>query len=484
MLIQATQRRTNGKPHYRLVNAVPGAASIPYESAGTQSPRMRRWIAPGSGPNRSLNYGLQTLRNRSRQSQRNNPWLWKAIDALVTNEVGVGVTLRSNAPNEAFRDAATDLWGIVRAELDPAGVLDFGGLQEQSVRGRRVAGEVFIRRRPRSLTSGLAVPMQVQVLEAEHVPETLDSVRPNGNRVAAGIEYNRRGQRVAIWMYPEHPHDSRFGSSLNRLIRVPAVDVIHHYSPIRPGQDRGEPTLARSLLAADTLDKYLDAELRRKETRAPYTGAIERDWTEDETEANPVTGDALDADGIATIEPGTMLELNMGEKVKLFDGDANADGVWDYARGVLLQVSAGAGGVPYELVTGDWEKVNDRLVRAILNEFHRAIEAAQDHLLIFQLCRRIWNWYIDAAVLAGKLDAPGYAEDQRPWRKLAARPHGWPFVHFQQDVLGKKALIDAGLSSREEEREKMSGPPIEEIDKQRRQDEQREKDLGLKKEKT
>jgi len=174
-----------------------------------------------------------------------------------------------------------------------------------------------------------------------------------------------------------------------------------------------------------------------------------------------------------------MLELNMGEKVHLFDGEANAEGIWEYARGVLLQVAAGAGGVPYELVTGDWHQVNDRLVRAMLNEFHRAIEAAQDHLLIFQLCRRLWDWYLDAAVLAGQLQAPGYAEDPRPWRRLTARPHGWPFVHFQQDAQAKKTLLDAGLTSRQEEREKMPGPSIEEIDRQREQDKQREERLGL-----
>lgn len=134
-----------------------------------------------------------------------------------------------------------------------------------------------------------------------------------------------------------------------------------------------------------------------------------------------------------------MLKLQLGEKVHLFDGDKGAEGIWDYARGVLLQVAAGAGGVPYELVTGDWEHVNDRLVRAMLNEFHRAIEAAQDHLLIFQLCTRVWSWFVDAGVLAGKLAAPGYAEDQASWRTVHCRPQGWPFVHTLQDAQSKIA---------------------------------------------
>lgn len=149
----AAQARTvvtwrGGKP--RAVLAVApgvGLPAVPYESGATQGPRMRRWLAPGAGPNLALNFNLQTLRNRSRQAERNNPWLWRAIDALVTNEVGIGVTLRSAAADEAFRDTANALWALARNQLDPAGILNFGGLQEQAVRGRRVAGEVFIRRR-------------------------------------------------------------------------------------------------------------------------------------------------------------------------------------------------------------------------------------------------------------------------------------------------------------------------------------------------
>jgi capsid protein len=130
-------------------------------------------------------------------------------------------------------------------------------------------------------------------------------------------------------------------------------------------------------------------------------------------------------------------------------------------------------------MTGDWEKVNDRLVRAMLNEFHRSIEAAQDHLLIFQLCARVWSWYIDAAVLAGKVQARGYAEDPTPWRTVTCRPHGWPFVHGLQDAQTKAALINAGLSSRAEERDKMPGSPIEEVDRQRAEDQERAQGLGL-----
>lgn len=235
-----------------------------YESAGTQGRRTQNWAAPASGPNRALAYGLATLRNRSRAADRNNPWLWLAIDRLVSNEVGVGVTRRSRAEDKRFREAATALWNRSRRELDPEGVLDFGGLQGQAVRARRVAGEVFLRRRRRNVNAGLAVPLQI--LEAEFVPLGFNRELSNGY-VRDGIDYDRRGRRCAYWMYPSHPQDDvRLG--YNQPLRVPASDVIHHYCPLRPGQRRGEPNAVRALLRAHTFDSYEDAELVREQTRA------------------------------------------------------------------------------------------------------------------------------------------------------------------------------------------------------------------------
>lgn len=436
-----------------------------YEAAGTGR-RATNWAAPSSGPNNALNYGLATLRNRSRAADRNNPWLWQAIDRLVSNEVGVGVTLRSRAKDAAFREAAFALWNRSRRELDPEGVLDFGGLQAQAVRARRVAGEVFLRRRRRYSSSALAVPLQVQVLEAEYVPLGYNRDLPAGY-IRDGIEFNQMGQRVAYWLYPAHPQDD-IARGFGALIRVPASDIIHHYCPTRPGQRRGEPTAVRGLLPAHTFDSYEDAELVRKQTRAPFTGAITREaYSDQDWRFDPFTGNRLSTvvDPQVDVEPGTFLALSPGEKLDLFAADDNGSGLAEYSRQVLLKIAAGAG-VPYELVSGDWKNVNDRLVRAILNEFHRAIEAAQDHLLTFQLCLGVWSWWMDAAVYSGRLQAPDYALRTSDYLAVQARPHGWRYVNPSQDIDAKIKAIDARLTSRQTVIDEQPGPSVEEIDEQ------------------
>lgn len=436
-----------------------------YEAAGTGR-RSKTMTAPGSGPNRSLSYSLETLRNRSRAADRNNAWLWLAVDRLVSNEVGIGVTLRSRAEDLAFREAANRLWARSSQELDAEGLLNFGGIQAQAVRARRVAGEVFIRRRRRDPILGLAVPMQIQVLEAEYVPLGYSRDLDNGNYVRDGIEYNLRGARAAYWMHTSHPNDDgRIG--FENLVRISASDVIHHFAPTRPGQRRGEPNSARSLLGAHTFDSYEDAELVRKQTRAPFTGAIYRDSFETDWKFDPFTGQTLTGalDPESNVEPGSFIALAPGEKLELFDGDDNGAGLAEYSRQTLLKICAGFG-VPYEVATGDWSKVNDRLVRAIQNEFRRSIEAAQDHLLIFQICSRVWSWWLDAAVFSGALEAPGYATARPGYQALQARPHGWAYVNPLQDVQAKTSAINAGLTSRQIAIDEQPGPSADEIDRQ------------------
>jgi lambda family phage portal protein len=444
-----------------------------YEAAG-QGRRATHWVALSSGPNRALSYGLATLRNRSRAAYRNNSWIWQAIERLVSNEIGVGVTLRSRARDEGFRKAANALWERSRRELDPEGLLAFGGLQAQLACTRLLAGEVFLRRRRRMPTDGLAVPLQVQVLEPEFVPLGYGRDFANGHFVRDGIELNRRGQRVAYWMYTEHPQDDGRATGFDRLVRIPARDVIHHYLPTRPGQRRGEPIAVRSLLGAHTFDSYEDAELVRKQTRAPFTGAVYReafadqDWRYDPFRGTPVAGAS---DPEVDVAAGTFLALAPGEKVTLFDADDNGAGLAEYSRQVLLKIAAGLG-VPYEILSGDWKQVNDRLVRSILNEFRRGIEAAQDHF-IHQVCRGVWAWWMDAAMADGSLPAPNYAARRADYQVLQARPHGWRHFNPVQDVEAKIKALEARLTSRQAVIDEQPGPSVEEIDAQIAEDAER-----------
>ncbi len=438
------------KPRIRVrAGEVPQFKAQAYEGA-TQGRRASGWSAPATGPNRALNGSLNTLRNRARQAYRNNPWLERAISRNVANEIGTGITPLFESSNDDFNEGLSDLWTPWTGMSSPDGVLDFYGQLAQACRSRRSAGEVFIRLRSRPASFGMAVPIQLQVIEPDHVPETMNETRPNGNRVIAGIEFNKRGQRVAYHMYTEHPQDADGSMMSRQTIRVPASQVIHHYLPIRPGQVRGEPDVVQALLRAKTYDSYEDSELVRKETRAPFTGFLQKEYSgENDWNFDPITGEPVDGDDPLpeiNAQPGTVLTGAAGEKLTLFDGDNTGAGYSDFQRQQLLAIAAGTKSL-YELMTGDWKNINDRVYRAMINEYRREIEMAQDHLAIHQVCERVGFWFTDAAVLTGAVRAPGYAERYDDYNRRDWRTQRWPHIHPEQDVNAVVKEIENDLES-------------------------------------
>ena len=450
-----------------------------YDAAGKTGRRVANWLPGASGPKSTVNNNLTTLRNRSRDQIRNNGLISHGIQSLVTNEVGTGIVPRSRVADEGRRQEINDLWNRSAREFDADQMLDIYGIQALASRTRRAAGEVFIRRRLRSARDGLNVPMQLQVLEPEFVPLHMNETMPSGNEICAGIEFNKRGQRVAYHMYRHHPGDQQGGFDQDKMLRISARDVIHHYCPNRPGQVRGEPDAVASLLSARDFRDYQDAELVRKKTRAPFTGFLKRQQVLHDEEVDPLTGlpkDLEDDLPSLNVSPGMILTGLPGEEMYLFEGDNAGEGYADYMRHQILSQAVGMH-LPYELMSGDWSQVNDRLVRVVLNEFHRYIESVQDHFMVHQVCGQVWRWWIDRAVLSGALKAPGYATDQQEYQLCEWRPQGWQFIHPVQDVESKLMSIGGGLTSRQAEVAK-SGWDVEDIDEQNREDQERSADLG------
>src|SRR5690606_8560669 len=85
----------------------------------------------------------------------------------------------------------------------------------------------------------------------------------------------------------------------------------------------------------------------------------------------------------------------------------------DYAAYVKLQlhlIAAGIG-VPYESMTGDMKEVNFSSARIRHIDFRRDCEQVQWLVLVPKLCAGIWRWFVDAAVLGGKVASADYSVD-------------------------------------------------------------------------
>jgi lambda family phage portal protein len=456
----------------------PLIANRAYEGA-TQGRRAAGWDAPDDGPNAALEHDLAWLIRRSRAAYRNIPWIRRAINSLVSNEIGSGIIPRFRCGNQALRDRLQTLWTAWIDEADADGNLNFYGLQALAVQERLIGGECFIRLRPRLMSDGLTIPLQIQLLESEQLPMSIYT----DERTQYGIEISATGKRLAYWFYRRHPGERRYGAGLGELTRVPADAVIHHYQPLRAGQLRGEPAAAASLLRTRVFDDYEDAELARKAARAQITGFIRPPMMDDGM--TPLTGDApqiVDNAGQINLQPGTIAELRPGEEITLANSDDAGAGFADFQREQKLAMAAGLD-LPYELMSGDYSKVNDRLMRAMMGEFHRQLTQRQDHLTIHQLCRGVVNAWLDFAVLSGAVEIPGYDRDpvvKADARRVDWRADGWPYLHALQDVQAKALQVRAGFTSRAAVVAEMGGYDVEDIDQQNADDADRAAELDLK----
>lgn len=452
-----------------------------YEAGGTTGRRLKIWSPGSPGPNESILRDLEALRNRSRDAVRNNAWIKKGINSWVSNEIGTGIVPRAISSNLKFNSACDALWDSWGKVADADGVLDYYGLTALATRTRIQAGEIFIRFRLRSMEDGLPVPLQLQLLEPDFCPTTTNEFFKPGRRIRAGIEFDGIGRRVAYWMYKSHPGDAFFTQDTLDTVPVPASSVLHHYAPLRPGQIRGVPWTVQSLIKSKDFDEYDDAELIRKKTKASYTGVIRRaDYGEEDWKFDPMTGESLERDTnnvpMINVEPGSMPSLLPGEDVTMFDGDTGA-GYADFVRQQLLGTAAGLD-IPYEFLTGDMAKVNDRVMRVIMNEYQRILEQCQWHLSVPQVSQPIREAFIETAILFGLLSAPGFADMREDYFLTAWGPQRWKYLHPVQDVQADVMEIKSGLSSRKRKVAER-GEAVEDIDWENFEDKERAKSLGL-----
>jgi lambda family phage portal protein len=450
--------------------------------------RALAWMPGNPGAVAALSLAQDELRAKSRDLVRRNAWAAAGIEAFVANAIGTGIKPQSMVQDQATREAIHSLWWDWCEQADAAGLTDFYGLQALATRAMLEGGEALIRLRYRRVEDGLPVALQIQVLEAEHLPTTLNRDLPAaggasnvGNVIRAGIEFDRLGRRVAYHLYRSHPNDgllapmsSSAGGGMD-TVRVDAREMIHLFRPLRPGQIRGEPWLTRALVKLNELDQYDDAELVRKKTAAMFAGFITRMAPEE----NLMGEGSADANGVALagMEPGTLQILEPGEDIKF---SAPADVGSSYAEFMRQQFRAVAAamGITYEMLTGDLTQVNYSSIRAGLLEFRRRCEALQHGVIVHQLCRPIWRAWMDQAVLEGVLDLPAYRKNQRQYQAAKWIPQGWKWVDPQKEYNAMKLAIRAGLMSRSEAISG-NGYDAEDVDREIAADNVRADDLGL-----
>ncbi|MEZ7847738.1 MAG: phage portal protein, partial [Polaromonas sp.] len=166
--------------------------------------RALAWMPSNPGAVSALAFAQDELRAKSRDLVRRNAWAASGIEAFVANAIGTGIKPQSMVADQVQREAIQSLWRDWCEQADAAGLTDFYGLQALATRAMLAGGEALVRLRYRRSSDGLPVALQIQVLEAEHLPSTMNrdlaaasGASNSGNVIRSGIEFDRLGRRVA-----------------------------------------------------------------------------------------------------------------------------------------------------------------------------------------------------------------------------------------------------------------------------------------------
>ncbi|MDS9468205.1 phage portal protein [Paracoccus sp. MBLB3053] len=335
----------------------------------------------------------RTIAFYARDMIRNTPFATRVQQVISGNVVGDGIIPKiqpsKDLPDEVQKRIRARGLELVEDHLDTTAI-DRHGLQNlyglQTVAANTIvdAGEVLIRRH-RPASSGLAIPLQIEVLEPDYIDDTRFGRSPEGNEIREGIEYDRgSGDRVAYWLYTQHPGGEwRPGSSPYVSERVPAEDLIHVFRVDRPGQTRGVSwytPIAEKLL---NLDDSEDAHLMRQKIAACFA-AFHR--------MGPDAKPRSELGG--TLQPGVIMEIGENEDME-FSDPPDVGGFDEFQRGVLRSAAMGVG-ITYEALTGDLSGVNFSSARIGRLEMDRNISKWQWLTMVPMFLQPFGRWFVEA----------------------------------------------------------------------------------------
>jgi lambda family phage portal protein len=459
--------------------------------AGKIGRRLRAVPTTGAAINTQIRRYGRNVVARSRYLCANNPYASSAKEEFIAYMVGTGITPSSLVKDTKLKATIQEAFLLWTDEADADSITDFYGLQALIAAEMFEAGECFVRLRPRFLSDGFTVPLQLQLLPTEMLDTGYNVALANGSRIECGIQFDAIGRREGYHFFTQHPGEQNFTLPLNPRYRtfVAASEVMHLYRPMRAGQIRGIPMTLSGMITLAMLDLYDDAELERKRLAALFGAFITQGLgATDDDDASPLAGAPTSAhDNSNTgavdvaMEPGATVTLEYGQDVK-FAEPADVGGNYEaFQKRQLLKGSAGFLST-YHGMTGDTGGASFSSMRADQLRYKRRIEPMQHHILVFQFCRRVWNAWMDAAVGAGAIDglkAAEYTATPNAFKACKWTPPKWDWVDPLKDITAEKLAVDAGFKARQDV-VSAQGEDVEAVDERIKQDQERAGLKGLK----
>jgi lambda family phage portal protein len=438
-------------------------------------PRRRTYYAGAAGnrltmdwdtflnsPDREIRIDGPTLRGRSRQLFRDNAHIAGFVQQLKNDVIGYeqdGIRLQARIKtprgkisdelkraNLAIEEA---FWCWAEPENCSAdGQNSWGDLQRLALGTWIVDGECFIRRlRGFNNKYGYAL----QMLDADQFDHGYNVAAESGRaEIRMSVEIDRYGRPVAYHPFKHHPNDDAFRRGDRTRVRIPADEIIHLYTQLRPGQTRGLPALTPILIAMKMLDGYTEAEITQARIAASAGGFLTSTGEDAAMYTQGMEPDDLSSlatEGsrmVIDLEPGVVRALPPGMQYQNSDPSHPNGNFAEFQKAILRTVARGLG-VSYNSFGNDLESVNYSSIRAgMLAE--RDTFRLMARWLTMRLHRPVYRDFLSMGSLYNVVSLPYPDVDKCTTCNWLYR--GWPWVDPLNDAQAFEILRKNGLTNR------------------------------------
>lgn len=442
-----------------------------YNGASYTRPGLAGWSPRGGDAEADTIRDLPTLRARARDLARNSPMAVGALNTMVTNVVGTGLSMQCIPDRDALKmsDDAAEKWADhVEREFklwaessgcDVTRTQNFYGLQSLAFRSALESGDTF------AILPSVKRPQQpytlaVQLVEADRVCNP--GFVKDSAELTAGIQLDGWGAPTGYHVSNRHPGAlinrasikwqlvSAFGSSTGRR------NVLHLFDRRRPGQVRGIPMLAPVIEPLKQLQRYTDAELQAAVISGMFAIFVKmdpeafHDMFDDGGKSaylqssmswdGSLKGGTMDGDGKAiNLLPGESIEsANPGRPNAMFD---------PFVQAIVRQIGV-ALEIPFEVLIKHFT-ASYSAARAALLDAWRFFRGRRDWLATV-FCQPIYEAWLEEAVAIGRVQAPGFFADpatRKAWSTAAWVGDGPGSIDPQKEVNAAEKRISLGIST-------------------------------------
>jgi lambda family phage portal protein len=399
------------------------------------------FITSSTSADAEIKDNIRLLRDRSRELARNDPFIARYLNLMVSNVIGKqGVRVSSKARND---DQSLDIGANLLIErswkewsqLGNCTVnerLTFIDCQKIFIETLCRDGEVIVRK---VKDSSSPFGFRITFIEADHLDENKnETYLKNGNSIKMGVELDKGGKPVAYHLFKKHPYDNTYPKPQQEYIRVPADEIIHAYLPQRAEQTRGVSFIAPIIANMKMLNGYYEAEIVAARVGASKMGFI----TSPDGDGYVGDGDQEDTfNPTMNAQAGVFEQLPAGMEFTSFDPTHPTSAFEPFTTSVLRSIASGLN-ISYHALSNDLTSVNYSSIRQGALE-DRSMYQLYQQFVIDHFINPIFKSWLEMAISTGYINLP-IAKYDKFARAISYIPRSFawidPLKEMQSNILG------------------------------------------------